>query len=235
MKGELSGKEGISLISHEIKNSIAGLKTGIGMLRHLGDGEVKEISDELFEELEYLQDITFDVLSLTGTLDLNLEKVNIKKLSKESAEIVTGDGSSIDLNFSEDFPAVFCDKNLMKSVLVNLIHNAYEEVGKKGKIELGGRSLGESMIEIWVKDNGSGIKGDINSIFKNFKSRKKKGTGIGLSLVKKIVNEHFGKISVESSDGKGTKFIIEMPSDFHYVDRRSGSERRRSKGRRKED
>ena len=123
----------------------------------------------------------------------------------------------------------------MKSVLVNLINNAFEEVGKKGEIEVGGRSLGESMVEIWVKDNGSGIKGDVNSIFKNFKSKKKKGTGIGLSLVKKIVDEHFGKISVASSPGKGTEFIIEMPSDFHYVDRRSGKERRRSKGRRKED
>jgi signal transduction histidine kinase len=235
MKGELNGKEGISLISHEIKNSISGLKTGISMLRRIGDGEIREISDTLFEELKYLQDMTFDVLSLTGTLDLNLEKVNIKKLSKESAEIVTGDGSSVDLSFSDDFPAVFCDKNLMKSVLVNLINNAYEEVGGKGKIELGGRNLGESMVEIWVKDNGPGIKGDINSIFRNFKSRKKKGTGIGLSLVKKIVNEHFGKISVESTYGKGTKFIIEMPADFHYVNRRSGKERRRSKGRRKED
>ncbi len=235
MRSELKDKEGISLISHEIKNSISGFKTGISMLRQMGDSEIKEISDTLLEELEYLQDMTFDVLSLTGTLDLNLEKVNIKKLGKESAEIVTGDGSFIDLSFSDNFPAVMCDKNLMKSVLVNLIHNAYEEVGSKGKIELGGRSLGEDMVEIWVKDNGSGIGGDVNSIFRNFKSRKKKGTGIGLSLVKKIVSEHFGKISVESIQGKGTEFIIEMPTDFHYIDRRSGKKRRRSKGRRKED
>jgi len=235
MKGELKDKEGISLISHEIKNSIAGLKTGIGMLRDMGTGDVKEISDTLFEELKYLQNMTFDVLSLTGALDLNLEKVNIKKLSKESAELVIGDINGINFNFSDDLQKVFCDRKLIKSVLVNLIHNAYEEVGKKGEIEIGGKRVERNMVEIWVKDNGAGIKGDINSIFKNFKSRKKTGTGIGLSIVKKVVNEHFGKISVESGDGKGTKFIIEMPSDFHYVERRSGKERRESKGRRKED
>jgi signal transduction histidine kinase len=235
MRSELKDKESVSIISHEIKNSIAGLKAGIKMLRDIGNDEVKEISSTLLEELKYLQDITFDVLSLTGALDLYLEKVNIKKLSKESAEMVMGDDFYIDVNFSKDFPSVVCDKNLMKSVLVNLLNNAFEEVGKKGEIEVGGKSLGEGMIEIWVKDNGSGIKGDVNSIFKNFKSRKKKGTGIGLSLVKKIVNEHFGKISVESSQGKGTKFIIEMPADFHYVERRSGKERRKSTGRRKED
>jgi len=235
MKGELKDKEGISLISHEIKNSICGLKTGISMLRDMGDGEVKEISGTLFEELEYLQDMTFDVLSLTGALDLNLEEVNIKELSEESAKIITGNHGFVGLKFSDDFPGVYCDKKLMKSVLINLIHNAYEEVGKEGVIEVGGRSVGKSIVEIWVKDNGKGIKGDINSIFRNFKSRKKTGTGIGLSLVGKIVNEHFGKISVESIYGKGTKFIIEMPSDYHYVDRRSGEERRRSKDRRKED
>jgi signal transduction histidine kinase len=235
MKGELKDKEGISLISHEIKNSISGLKTGIGMLRDMGKGDVKEISDTLFEELKYLQDMTFDVLSLTGPLDLNLEDVNIKKLSKESATLVTGSIECIIFDFAADFPEIYCDRKLFKSVLVNLIHNAYEEVGKKGRIEIGGKSVKNNIVEIWVKDNGSGIKGDINSIFKNFKSRKKTGTGIGLSLVKKIVNEHFGKISVESANGKGTKFIIEMPSDFHYVERRSGNERRKSKGRRKED
>lgn len=235
MKGELNDRDGISLISHEIKNSLAGLKTGIEMLSNSGDTEIKEISGTLLEELKYLQDVTLDVLSLTGALDLNLEKVNINKLSRESAEIVTGDSPSVDFGFSDDFPTVLCDKTFMKSVLVNLINNAYEEVGKKGEIEVGGRKLEGSMVEIWVRDNGEGIKGDINSIFRNFKSRKKTGTGIGLSLVRKIVHEHFGKISVESSCGKGTKFIIEMPSDFHFINRRSGKERRRRKGRRKED
>jgi signal transduction histidine kinase len=235
MKGELKEKEGISLISHEIKNSISGIKIGIEMLQNSEDDEVKEISTTLLEELKYLEDLTFDILSLTGALDLNLEKVNIMNLAKESAEIVTGDNSRVVFNFSNDFPSVLCDKNLMKSVLVNLINNAYEEVGKKGEIEVGGRSLGRSMVEIWVKDNGRGIEGDINLLFRNFKSRKKTGAGIGLSLVRKIVYEHFGKISVESSTGKGTKFIIEMPLDFHFIDRRSGMERRISKGRRKED
>jgi signal transduction histidine kinase len=235
MKSELRDKDGISLISHEIKNSLSGLKTGIGLLRSSEDTETKEISGTLLEELNYLQDITLDVLSLSGALDLNIEKVNINELSRESAEIVTGNNHSVDFSFSEDFPAVLCDKTLMKSVLVNLINNAYEEVGKKGDIEVGGRSLEGNMVELWVRDNGKGIKGDINSIFRDFKSRKKTGTGIGLSLVRKIVHEHFGKISVESSQGKGTRFIIEMPSDFHFINRRSGEERRRSKGRRKED
>ncbi|MEJ2355673.1 MAG: HAMP domain-containing sensor histidine kinase, partial [candidate division WOR-3 bacterium] len=182
MRSELKDKEGVAIISHEIKNSIAGLKTGIEMLRDMGSGDEKEISDTLFEELKYLQELTFDVLSLTGSLDLNLEKVNIKKLSKESSEIVTGNASFIDLNFGEKFPSVMCDRNLMKSVLINLINNAYEEVGDKGKIEVGGKSLKQGMIEIWVEDNGSGIKGNVNLIFKNFKSQKKQGTGIGLAL-----------------------------------------------------
>jgi len=135
MREELKDKEAISLISHEIKNSISGLKTGIGMLRDMGDGDVKEISNTLFEELEYLQDMTFDVLSLSGSLDLNLENVNIVELSKESAELVTGNKDYIKYDFIDNFPEIYCDRKLMKSVIVNLIHNAYEEVGKKERLK----------------------------------------------------------------------------------------------------
>lgn len=235
MRSKLNHKEGLSLISHEIKNALTGLKAGLEFLNDLKDCEVKEISETLLEELEYLQDITLDTLTLTKPLDLNLEKVNIKELGKESAEIVAGNNQAVYFNFSETFPLVLCDRELMKSVLINLLNNAYEEVGNKGEIELGGRVLGNNMVEFWVSDDGGGIKGNPNSVFKTFKSRKKGGTGIGLSLVRKIVYEHFGEISVESDLGKGTKFTIEMPSDFHFVDRRSGKDRRRRKGRRKED
>ncbi|MEO0293529.1 MAG: HAMP domain-containing sensor histidine kinase [candidate division WOR-3 bacterium] len=235
MKGELSEREGLTLIVHEIKNSLSGLKMGLGMLSESKDKEVKEISEALLEELEYLRDITLDFLSLSGQFDLKLEEVDIEKLARESARIVIGNNNHVFFNFSEDFPQVLCDKNLIKSVLINLINNAYEEVGEEGKIEVGGRKKEGNMVEFWVKDNGKGIKGDVNSIFKKFKSRKKGGIGIGLYLVRKIVYEHFGKINVESIYGKGTKFIIEMPRDFHFVDRRSGKERRQIKGRRKED
>lgn len=238
MKYEIEARDGVALITHEIKNSLSALKMGMKSLHDKLDGEEREYVDVLLEELKYLHDLTLDTLTLSGPMELDLEQVNMKKLAEESVIIVTGknnlEETPVLLNFKDDMPAVLCDRNLMKSVLINLIKNAYEEVGDEGKIEVGGKPIDDNMIVFWISDNGEGIKGDVNSLFRKFKSNKK-GMGIGLSLVRKVVNEHFGKIEVDSNPGEGTTFEIEMPSDFHFVDRRSGEDRRKSQGRRKED
>ncbi len=238
MKHELNFNEGLSIISHEIKNSLSGVKLGLEELDQLSKKEGKEVIRILLEELEHLHQIAMETLSLTSPLELNLEEVDIKELSKEAELVVIGNiennRPSIKFKFMKDFPLVLCDKNLIKSVFINLLNNAYEEVGKNGVIEIGGKYLGNKMVEIWIKDNGSGIDGNKDSIFMKFKS-KKGSTGIGLSLVRKIVHEHFGKISVDSTPEKGTKFIIEMPTDLHFIDRRSGKDRRKKMGRRSED
>lgn len=238
MKHELNFNEGLSIISHEIKNSLSGVKLGLEELNQLSKKEGKEVVKILLEELDHLHQIAMQTLSLTSPLELNLEEVDIKELTKESELVVLGNignnKPSIKFKFKKYFPPVLCDKNLIKSVFINLLNNAYEEVGKNGVIEIGGKYLGDKIVEIWVKDNGSGIDGSKDSIFMKFKS-KKGSTGIGLSLVRKIVNEHFGKISVDSTPEKGTKFIIEMPTDLHFIDRRSGKERRKRRGRRTED
>lgn len=238
MKQEIDLKEGLSIISHEIKNSLAGLKLGFDVLHSLSGNEGKEIIEILTEELRHLRQLTMDTLTLTGPMNVNLEEIDMTKLSRETVKIVLGNmGSnkpSISFEFSEGFPPVLCDRNLMKSVLMNLLKNACEEVGDKGAIQIGGMYLGDEMVEMWVKDNGRGIEGNIDSIFRKFKSTKG-GVGIGLCLVRKIVYEHFGKVEVESTPGEGTKFIIEMPSDFRFIDRRSGRNRRKIKERRKED
>ena len=185
-----------------------------------------KIYSEYFKKYPRIREKIF----LTGkvySLDPIVMQGQLNNLLKENE-------TSITFKFDEDFPQILCDKGLMKSVFINLINNAYEEVGKNGAIEVGGKPVGNNRAEIWVADNGTGINEEINSIFLKFKSTKG-GVGIGLSLVKKIVNEHFGKISVESAPDKGTKFIIEIPTDYHFIERRSGKERRESRERREGD
>lgn len=238
MRHEIDFNEGLSIISHEIKNSLSGVKLGLEELRQLPEDEGNEVVEILLDELDHLHQITMDTLTLTYPVELYIDEVDIKELIRNAASIVIGNlkanEPSISFKFDEDFPPILCDKGLMKSVFINLINNAYEEVGKNGAIEVGGKPVGNNRVEIWVADNGTGINEEINSIFMKFKSTKG-GYGIGLSLVKKIVNEHFGKISVESAPHKGTKFIIEIPTDYHLIDRRSGEERREPRNRREGD
>lgn len=238
MKCEIEAAEGLSLLSHEIKNSLAGLKMGLKELYSLKKDEKSEMIEALLEELNHLHQITMDTLTITGPMKLKVESVDLEKLSKESAKVVLGsldeNNPSTIFDFSADFPSVLCDRGLMKSVFINLVNNAFEEVGNEGIIHMGGRYLNNEIVEMWVEDNGRGIEGNPWKIFQRFKSTKG-GIGVGLSLVRKIVYEHFGTIRVESALNRGTKFIIEMPSDFHSIDRRSRNDRRKSIDRRKEE
>jgi signal transduction histidine kinase len=100
----------------------------------------------------------------------------------------------------------------MQQVLMNLIQNAAEAVGTNGKISLRAQSLPGGTVEIIAADNGPGIKEEIRSkIFNLYFTTKASGTGIGLSVVQRIVYEHGGMINAESEPGSGTRFILHMP------------------------
>ena len=99
----------------------------------------------------------------------------------------------------------------MNQALINIVNNAIDAIGETGKIELGFcRKNNKAVFEI--TDSGKGIpKEDISRIFNLYFTTKTKGTGLGLSIVQQIISQHNGAIFVESSEGKGTTFIIELP------------------------
>jgi len=98
---------------------------------------------------------------------------------------------------------------------MNVIINAIQAIPKKGEIKIRTEKAllkGEPAIKLIVKDSGIGItEKDFNQIFDPFFSTKERGSGLGLSIVYKLVEGHQGEIKVESKEGKGTKFIIFLP------------------------
>jgi len=106
---------------------------------------------------------------------------------------------------------VFWDKNQIKQVLINLIKNSMEAIFNDGIIELSVSKEKEDVI-IKIKDNGEGIpKENLQKIFNLYFTSKAKGTGIGLSIIQRIINEHDGIITVDSIVGEGTVFTIILP------------------------
>lgn len=107
---------------------------------------------------------------------------------------------------------VHWDSDQIKQVLMNLIQNALDAIENNGQIILSVSGQDNGQIEIRIKDNGPGIPENIQSnIFNLYFTTKAKGTGIGLSLVQKIIYEHGGMISVESTEKEGSTFIIRLP------------------------
>jgi signal transduction histidine kinase len=108
-------------------------------------------------------------------------------------------------------PMAPLDGGQMKQVLVNLIKNAMQAMTRGGVLTLQTGSAGD-WVWVEVSDTGGGIAQDkINHIFEPFYTTKKKGTGLGLMIVQRIVRQHGGKIELESRVGQGTTFRIRLP------------------------
>jgi two-component system NtrC family sensor kinase len=115
----------------------------------------------------------------------------------------------------DDLPRVYVDSSQIEQVLVNLFINAIQAMPEGGDLSVnaGYDPKSENLI-LEVTDTGTGIQKDIlpNIFDPFFTTKSTKGTGLGLSVSYGIIRQHHGDISVESEEGKGTKFIIKLPS-----------------------
>ena len=157
-----------------------------------------------------------------GFFELNLSNNNIVEIVEEVVNSVIDYTDIKDLSIIFDTyieeKIIACDPEKVERIILNLISNAIKFSNKGNKIYVNIQEKNE-FIEISVKDNGIGIEDNkLDMIFSRFKqvdkslSRNAEGAGIGLSLVKAIVEKHKGSIYVESDIGKGSWFIVKLPN-----------------------
>jgi len=156
-----------------------------------------------------------------GFLKLNLSNENIVQVTEDIVQSVSDyikvKGINIIFDTNVEEKVIACDTNNIERIMLNLISNAIKFTNQNGSIYINFYDKG-GIVEISVKDTGIGInKKDLTKIFERFHqvdkslSRNSEGTGIGLSLVKSLVELHGGKIGVESTLGEGTIFKVELP------------------------
>jgi len=222
----------ISVLTHEIMNSIAPISSLSSTVGYLLE-DVEEKEENILMEMENYQDTKEALVTIHNRSEglmhfvqtfRNLTKIPIPKPAiisiLELLENVTGvykgkiEEQNITLNISitPDEAEIHADKGLMEQVLINLLKNAIEAVGKTPKPEINIESkinrFGQT--EISVKDNGQGILPEVQEkIFIPFFTTKVEGSGIGLSLSRQIINMHNGTINVRSEPGN-TKFTITL-------------------------
>jgi two-component system sensor histidine kinase HydH len=119
------------------------------------------------------------------------------------------------LKLSPDISEIQADEDQIRQILMNIIINAIQAISEKGEIKIKTEKClikGSSGLKLTIEDNGVGIpEKDLNQIFDPFFSTTEQGSGLGLSIVYKLVEGHQGEIKVESKEGEGTKFIIYLP------------------------
>jgi signal transduction histidine kinase len=145
-------------------------------------------------------------LNLQQTIEDNLE-IFQERLSRNRVKVET--------SFTASCPCVLADADQMSQVVINLVMNAIHAMPEGGLLRIGLAAVGDDMVQLTVADTGHGISRDaVKRIFEPFFTTKEfgKGTGLGLTVVKDIIEEHQGSITVESEPGKGTTFTILLPA-----------------------
>jgi two-component system nitrogen regulation sensor histidine kinase NtrY len=151
---------------------------------------------------------------------------DLNRIAREAVALFREAHRGIEFELKEDpsLPLFDIDRDQMKRAFINILDNAVESTNGKGKVELeiiydgelkSDGSRGTARIEI--KDNGRGIREeDRERIFEPYYSTKSHGSGLGLPIVQRIINDHYGHIRVSSNSPKGTRFIIELPVGMSY-------------------
>ena len=210
-------------VSHELRTPLTAIRGNVDLIRQFGVADDESL-DAITSEVDRLTRLVRDLLVLaqaeTGKLPLSRDPVELDTLMLEvfkQAKVLAGDRINVRIG-SEDQARVSGDRDRLKQVLLNVVANALEHSPDGSEVRLGVACDGQ-WANLSVTDEGPGIPEDeLTKIFERFyrrdpsRNRKKGvGAGLGLSIAYWITRHHGGDITVESSVGEGTTFIISLP------------------------
>jgi PAS domain S-box-containing protein len=201
-------------VAHEIRNPLVSLGGFAKRLEKRLDGGLKEYADIIAKEVERLETILNEILGFVKEARIMKETVNAGRILEEviapmQAEIE--DKGVVLVKESGEPIDIFVDPNRMKDALLNILRNSIQVVDAGGTVTVKTyRKDGECVFEI--ADTGPGIsEADKPYIFDPFFTTKKSGTGLGLTITHRIIEEHAGRIEVRSEPGKGSTFSVFIP------------------------
>jgi signal transduction histidine kinase len=209
-------------LAHEIKNPLSTISLNLELLgEDVAGGDsprdrrmLKKIV-AVQRECRRLEAILEDFLKFARVGELEFVECDLNQVVREFIEFyqpeAAANGVEISPHLSPDLPAVRLDSPLFRQVLVNLALNAQQAMPRGGLIEMQTR-LHDGRVELEIIDNGCGMdENTLSRIFTAFFSTKSGGSGLGLATVKRIVEAHGGRVTVESAPARGTRFTVSLP------------------------
>lgn len=219
-------------IAHDFNNYLAGISTYLSVFNISEQkADREEIIDNIQKIITKARSLTHQLLTFSKGGSPITKPENIKSLIDESLKLLLA-GTSIEVNkhFSEDVGNILIDYDQFFQVIANIIINAKDAMGEKGKIDISAQNIHlhkineyeleeGGYVEISIRDYGPGIEPEvINKIFEPFFTTKSYGNGLGLSVCYSIIKKHGGKIVVYSEKGEGTVFKILVRSTSEPVE-----------------
>lgn len=198
---------------HEFKNPLTSLKGFIELIK-AGVPYEKEYFRVISDELQRMDALTSELLSLSKPSDASMDILQLNQLCEDVVLLFKHQLSQRQISLMTQFDrVVYCLGNAcqLKQVLINLIKNAIEAIEETGHITIELTKRANTAV-IQVTDNGSGIPEEkLSSIMEPFYTTKQTGTGLGLAVTRKIIENHDGEISAVSIMNKGTTFTLKLP------------------------
>jgi two-component system phosphate regulon sensor histidine kinase PhoR len=216
----------ISTVSHELRTPLTAIKNAVSII------ETSDAIDNILQRfviianrnIDRLERLINEILAFskleTGKMEMTFEPVDLRSLSYEIIaniqELAKQKSIEIKEKIPDGLPKAYADPHRLEQVLTNILDNAIKFTPENGRITIEARFVNSNSnyLEVSVSDTGIGIAlEDQQRIFDRFERATlyNKGVGLGLAIAKRIIDDHNGKIWVESESGKGSKFIFTVP------------------------
>jgi signal transduction histidine kinase len=206
-------------VAHELNSPLTVLVGTADLLEAMASPELQQHVELMREALESARSVVRGLLTFGRRTPLEKTHVSPVDLLDKALALTAGElrvaDVKVDKDVDPDVPHVWADGHQLQQVLVNLITNAkhaMESVVGERRLSISLRRSGPDTIRFRVEDSGPGIPAElISKVFDPFVTTKTEGTGLGLSISYGIVSEHGGRIRVESPEGRGAAFTVELP------------------------
>ena len=208
-------------VAHEVRNPLAGLLLYSEHLKDKLDGKVPaadvQLVDKIIETINHLAATTEQILNYARPVTLALKTVDLNDVASDVIQLLSTEISAHNietvLEFDSSPVSGMLDEASIRAATLNLVLNAVQVMPTGGRLTI---STGHNGKKMWmaIKDTGPGMSPErIKQIFEPFNTTKSRGLGLGMPYAQKIIQQHSGRIVVESELGKGTQVRIELPAD----------------------
>ncbi len=218
-------------VAHEIKNPLGSIRLGVTMLRDMIDDREALTTIDLVERgIDHLNKLTLDVTQFSRRRKLTLASVALHELLDASLDLIADKiqekNTPVEKNYNGESINIECDADQLRQVFVNLFANAVDAAPGESPVSIttalikvertsdraNGGARSAPFARIAIADRGEGMDAATRArIFEPFFTTKKRGTGLGLAIAKQIIEQHGGRITVESAPGRGTRFLVDLP------------------------
>ena len=210
-------------VNHDIKNGLAPIRNVVRHLAQAARDEPSTLPDifvarqgTIESSIEYLETLARNYAKLSPSL--MTRPCDVRTVVDEVIRSAAGRGATIRARAAERLPAVMADAVVLRRILENLVGNAIDSLdGKSGEVTVGAESAtdqrGLPMVRVTVSDTGRGMDDrELSRAFDDFYTTKPNGTGLGLSVVRRLVADLGGALRVETEPGRGTTISVDIPA-----------------------